>query len=314
MRAREVYYDYDGVFGDTMTPAVKEMKANGMYETEEGRTKYFRELNWIEFLQRAGFIKNSPEAINALNKLGYGVSFLTHINSLDEYIAKINFIKNIEVLENAKEINVIAVPRIIDKSTTINPKGNFLVDDRLENIINWEAMGGIGIYFSEVQHESYITISDPMDLINIALSFDESEYAIYLSGDPIKDEMLLKKVKEKCGKVPVNNDDIIVNINQKLRRYKYDIECARKMHASIASKHLVIPSYDYNRMEEIFKTLEYYNNIGTKKILSTYKFSDSIYYDLLTSLLQLSMLNSNDKKSKILTKSYKNNKKSFKNY
>lgn len=308
MRTRKVYYDYDGVFGDTMTPAIKEMKEKGMYDTEEGRTKYFKELNWVEFLKRAGFIKNSPEAINALNKKGFGVSFLTHVNSLEEYVAKINFIKNIEELENVKEIDVIAVPRVIDKSTTINPKGNILIDDRLENIVNWEAMGGIGIYFSEIQHESYITISDPMELINIALSFDESEHAIYLSGDPVKDEMLLKKVKEKCGKVPVNNDDIIENINRKFRKYKHDIEHARKIHSAIASKHLVMHSYDYDRMEGIFKTLEYYNDIATKKIVSTYKFSNSIYYDLLTSLLQLSILNSNDKKPKILTKGHNNNK------
>ncbi|MFA5603286.1 MAG: hypothetical protein WDA12_00310 [Bacilli bacterium] len=310
MRKRKVYYDYDGVFGDTMTPAVKEMKEKGLYETEEGRTKYFRELNWVEFLKRAGFIKNSPEAINALNKKGYGVSFLTHVNSLDEYVAKINFIKNINELENVKEIDVIAVPRIIDKSTTINPKGNILVDDRLENIINWEAMGGIGIYFSEIQHESYITIGDPLELVNIALSFDNSEYAIYLSGDPIKDDILLKKVKEKCGKVPANNDDVIENINRKFKKYKYDIEHARKIHSAIASKHLVMRSYDYDRMEEIFKTLEYYNDLATKKIVSTYKFSDSIYYDLLTSLLQLSMSTSSNSnnKSKNLTKIYKNNK------
>lgn len=96
MQTIEVYYDYDGVFGDTMTPAIQEMKQMGLYETEEGRTKYFKELDWTTFLVRAGFIKNSPETINRLKEEGYKVSFLTHINSMDEYIAKINFIKKLK--------------------------------------------------------------------------------------------------------------------------------------------------------------------------------------------------------------------------
>ena len=282
-----VYYDYDGVFGDTMNPAKKEMKELGLYETEEGRTKYFQELNWSEFLIKTPFIKNSPETVNTLIEKGYKTAFLTHVNSLNEYIAKIDFIKNIKELNNKEKIDIIAVPRVIDKSVTINPNGNILIDDRLENIIAWEAMGGIGVYFSTCQHDSYITIENPLELINIVLSMDKREDKIYLSGNPAKDKVLLEKVKEKSGKVPANNDVELEYMSRKIHKYQCVINSAHKYHTSILNHHLVERNYDIKQMENYFKTIDFYKNLIDKKIVYIYKFSYSIYHDLLVALLKI---------------------------
>ncbi len=304
MRTMQVYYDYDGVFGDTMNPAIKEMKEKGLYETEEGRTKYFRELNWAYFLKKTPFITNSPETIKTLMDNGYKVSFLTHVNSLDEYIDKIRFIKNIKELNNIDKIDVIAVPRVIDKSVTINPNGNILIDDRLENIIAWEEMGGIGVLFSDKQHDEYITIAEPMDLVNIVLSLDKSEYEIFLTGDQKRDEILLRKVKAKSSKVPADNDQQLAYIASKLKRYNLTIRSALKYHTSIIEHHVIDHSYDVKKMEDIIKTLDYYIDLVNKKRVSTYKFSYSIYYDLLDALLQLEVMNVEKEKTLTL-----NNKK-----
>lgn len=162
-----VYFDYDGVFGDTMTPAIQEMKELGLYETEEGRTKYFKELDWGKFLIKAGFIKNAIETINILTEKGYKVAFLTHVNSFMEHIEKINFIKNIKTINNVKNIDVIAVPRKYDKAFTINAKGNVLIDDRPENIEEWDANGGVGILFTDKDNSAYRTAKDLLCTIDI---------------------------------------------------------------------------------------------------------------------------------------------------
>ena len=310
MRTMQVYYDYDGVFGDTMNPAIKEMKEKGLYETEEGRTKYFRELNWAYFLKKTPFITNSPETIKTLMDNGYKVSFLTHVNSLNEYIDKIRFIKGIKELDNIDKIDVIAVPRVIDKSITINPNGNILIDDRLENIISWEAMGGIGVLFSNEPHDSYITINDPMDLVNIVLSLDRSEHKIFLSGEQERDDILLKKAKEKSLKEPVSNDDVILNITKKINRYKYSINSALKYYLAIKNKHIIDHDYNINRMEYIIKTLDFYNDLINKKIVFTYKLSYSIYYDLLDALLQIELMLGDEETSK--TKKFSNKKNNYK--
>lgn len=66
-----VYFDYDGVCADTMTPSIKEMKELDLYDTEEGRTKYYRELQWGPFLERTGLIKYVAWAINRFMELNY---------------------------------------------------------------------------------------------------------------------------------------------------------------------------------------------------------------------------------------------------
>lgn len=162
----DVYWDYDGVFGDTMTPATLEMTELGLISTEEGRTKYFRELNWESFLVKAGFMKNAPEAINLLSKKGYRQSFLTHVNSLAEAEAKIKFIKSIARINNTRDIDIIIVPRSLDKAFAIKPNGGILIDDRLLNIKVWEENGGVGILFSNELNDEYVTLNDPMDVAN----------------------------------------------------------------------------------------------------------------------------------------------------
>lgn len=281
----KVYFDFDGVMGDTMAPAIKEMKELNLYDTEEGRTKYFKELNWSNILAKTPYIKNSILTINTLFEMGYETPVLTHVNSFNEHIDKINHIKNNEEIKNREKINVIAVPRIIDKSIPINPNGDILFDDRLENIIVWEAMGGIGVYFSSNQHDSYITINDPIELINIVLSLDKSDHLIYLSGNQIKDEVLLRKVKEKTSKEPVENDFVLENISLKINKYKTVIDRAIKYHNLIISKRMVNYHYDFQKMDRYLKTIKFYQDLVDKKILHTQKLCYDIYYDLLEALI-----------------------------
>ena len=87
----------------------------------------------------------------------YDVAILTHINTLDEGIAKTNFIR-----KKIEDLNIILVPKSIAKSKIVNPKNAILVDDFGENIEDWIKNGGIGIKFNNKKH---LVINDLTEII-----------------------------------------------------------------------------------------------------------------------------------------------------
>ena len=88
---------------------------------------------------------------------------LTHINSLQEGIAKIIYLR-----EHRCKSNIIIVPKQIGKHEQVSAKGNILVDDYYKNNIIWEEHDGISVRFNKdgEEKEGFITISNLDNLLN----------------------------------------------------------------------------------------------------------------------------------------------------
>lgn len=258
-----VYWDYDGVFGDTMTPAIAEMKELGLYDTEEGRTKYFRELDWSKFLVKAGFMENAIEAINMLTDKGYKQAFLTHVNSFPEHIDKIYHIKNTREIKNAEDIDVIAVPRKYDKSFTVNAKGNILVDDRLENIEAWEAAGGIGIWFSDKENAPYRTTNDLLKTVNI----------------------ITVVRKALVTKEEVSRKNMIDKVSELIKSYKNRIHALLIYDKLVNEGDIIDKSYDISETTKLKKGIGDYYDLVNGEVL----YAPTIIYEDVQNFFSLIM-------------------------
>ena len=91
----------------------------------------------------------------------FNISILTHVNSLDEAIAKVNYIR-----KYAKDVTIIPVPREISKTRMIDAKDAILIDDYSGNLKEWEQAGGIGIQFStDLTKDKGFKVIDKLDKI-----------------------------------------------------------------------------------------------------------------------------------------------------
>ena len=144
MEKVKLYLDFDGVILDTIDESYRLMRLENIdIENQERIREFYVKLNWEAFVNEIKEINNSMDAIQKLvNCNKYEVSVLTHVYTLEEAAAKINFIRS--KIEN---INVIPVPKIILKSKIVNPKNAILVDDYGYNVRDWIKNGGVGIKF-----------------------------------------------------------------------------------------------------------------------------------------------------------------------
>lgn len=157
----KLYLDCDGVILDTINMSYKMIKNKGL-TNEKDIEHFYKNLSWEELIIEAGEINNSIEKIKELTKV-YDVEILTHVNSDEEIIAKLNYFK--EVLP---EVKVVAVPKEIKKADAVDPKGNILVDDFLGNLDYWHEKGGISIKFSDSGKKCiYQTITDLSELLKL---------------------------------------------------------------------------------------------------------------------------------------------------
>ena len=90
----------------------------------------------------------------------YNVSILSHVISLDEAIAKINYVR-----KYFDDITFIPVPKEISKTKMVHTKGAILIDDYAGNLREWEEAGGIGVRFNlENENKGFINI-DRLDKV-----------------------------------------------------------------------------------------------------------------------------------------------------
>lgn len=161
---KKLYLDCDGVILDTINMSYKMLKEKGI-ESEEEKKDFYRNLSWEELIIEAGEINNATAKIKKLTEV-YDVEILTHVISDGEIIAKENYFK--AVLPN---VNVIPVPKEIDKADYVDPKGSILVDDFLPNLEYWEEKGGIPIKFSDSDKDcKYKKINDLSELLELDFS------------------------------------------------------------------------------------------------------------------------------------------------
>ena len=142
---KNLYIDFDGVIMDTIKVTydmLDRLEVNR--EDFEKMSEFYENLNWKKILSLTPIINDSFNCIKKLLSCEkFNIAILTHVNSLDEAVAKINYIR-----KYIKDITVIPVPREISKTKVCKSEGAILVDDYSGNLRDWEKEGGIGIQFS----------------------------------------------------------------------------------------------------------------------------------------------------------------------
>lgn len=137
-----VYIDFDGVIYDTVSIIMSEVKKYNI-SLEKDCSKFFEDLDWKKILHLSNEINSSVSKIKKL-KNKYNIKILTHVSSINEMIQKSNFIRN-----KFTDIDIIFVPKKLEKNVIVNARNNVLIDDSKKNIENWNANGGIGILFGK---------------------------------------------------------------------------------------------------------------------------------------------------------------------
>ena len=165
MKKRKLYLDCDGVILDTINKTYQIFEEKKMYDDDE-RKKYYASIDWEELIIISGEIDNSISKIKLLSE-HFDIEILTHVTSEREEKAKYTYFS-----KELPNINVIPVPKSIDKCDMVNPDGAILVDDFTPNLKKWKEKGGIPIKFSDSGKEcEFTTITDLLELLEI--KFDD---------------------------------------------------------------------------------------------------------------------------------------------
>ena len=142
---KNLYIDFDGVILNTIEEGYNNMRKLGLDPKNSSDCgKYFEALDWKDFINHTSQINNSIDNIQKIiDSNRFNVSILTHINSLDEAIAKVNYLR-----KYFKDITIIPVPKKISKTKMVHSEDAILIDDYAGNLREWEAAKGIGVRFS----------------------------------------------------------------------------------------------------------------------------------------------------------------------
>lgn len=168
---KNLYIDFDGVILDTITVTYAMIEGTNISkENDEEICEFFSKLDWKSILKDELIINDS---INCIQKIidanKFEVAILTHVNSLDEAIAKVNYIRRY-----FKDITIIPVPKKIHKTKMVHTKNAILVDDYTANLTEWEKEGGIGVRFSPKLSSKGFKVIDKLDQI-LDINFEKVE-------------------------------------------------------------------------------------------------------------------------------------------
>ena len=159
---RNLYIDFDGVIMDTINKTYEMMNEKKIDKTDNGAVRNFYEnIDWKKLLLETDEINGAISKVKKLNDSSkFNVAILTHVNSLNEAIEKVKFIRKFY-----NDITIIPVPKAISKTKMVHTKDAILVDDYTGNLVEWKSEGGIGIKFSLEPKESDFIVIDDLDKI-----------------------------------------------------------------------------------------------------------------------------------------------------
>ena len=167
---RRLYIDFDGVVMDTIPLLYNELAKNnvGLGEEEEIH-RVFAAFDYGQIIKDKNILNDSINCIHKLIESGrFEVSFLSHVNSLNEGVVKIKYLRR----HFKDNITIIIVPKEIEKPKMVHSEGAILVDDFAGNLKEWEGTGGIAIRFSkELESHGYRVINRLDMLLDM---FDEN--------------------------------------------------------------------------------------------------------------------------------------------
>lgn len=162
---KNLYIDFDGVIMDTITKTYDIMRNLDIdLDNEDEVHKFYEELDWKKLLLEADEINGAIGKVIKLYNCGkYNVAILTHVNSLNEAVEKVKFVRKFY-----GDVTIIPVPKVISKTQMVHTKDAVLVDDYTGNLIEWKAEGGIGIKFSpDLKKRDFPVINDLDALLDL---------------------------------------------------------------------------------------------------------------------------------------------------
>lgn len=155
----KIYIDFDGVIMNTNKSITKLLDVNKVDRTNFRETvKFLTTLNWEEILNESNEINNAFHYLKEINNK-LDVAILTHVSSEKEIKLK----KQI-ILDNVGNLELIPVPREIDKCNYVDAKDSILIDDYSKNLELWEVSGGVGIKFSNKEHHKFKSLYNLIDI------------------------------------------------------------------------------------------------------------------------------------------------------
>ena len=166
---RRLYIDFDGVVMDTIPLLYKELEKNNVsLGNEEQIRKVFGSFDFRTIIKDKNILNDSIECIHKLiDSKRFEISFLSHINSLNEGVVKIKYLRR----HFKDNITIIVVPRDIAKPKMVHSEGAILVDDFSGNLKAWSESGGIAVRFSkELESKGYKVLNRLDTLLEM---FDE---------------------------------------------------------------------------------------------------------------------------------------------
>ena len=137
-----IYFDYDGVIGNTEDRLFDEYERQKEYLEGLTRRQYLINLDWYDWLKKKGPRGTSFEVLKKHDPKD--ASILTSCCSIKEGESKVLYLR-----ENGINNNIIIVPIDIPKYMVVNPKRNLLVEDNLENAVGWIQNGGYALIVSK---------------------------------------------------------------------------------------------------------------------------------------------------------------------
>ena len=167
---KRLYIDFDGVVMDTIPLLYNELEKNGVsLGNEEKIAETFRNFDFNTIIKDKNILNDSLECIKKLiESKRFEISFLSHVNSLEEGIVKIKYLRK----HFKDNITIIIVPKVISKPKMVHSEGAILVDDFSGNLKEWSEAGGISVRFSkELESKGYPVINRLDSLLDI---FDEN--------------------------------------------------------------------------------------------------------------------------------------------
>lgn len=171
----KVYVDLDGVILNTEDHIFKDFDEQLKKGLVKNGADYASKIDWEKVLKISKGINNS---IYYINNSIIDTSILTKVHSLNEGAQKI-----IDLRKRGLTKEIIIAPYQVKKADTVDPNGNLLIDDNLNNLDEWTLKQGIGIFFDPKgnNRDNYGYINEKYYVIN--------ELGILMNKDILEEEM-----------------------------------------------------------------------------------------------------------------------------
>ena len=140
MLDEKIFIDFDGVIVDSEDRVIKRREKDNDISWDE----FFEKIDWFQLLDESLIINDAINCILEGQEKGKDISILTKIHTLMEMQAKVEFIREHNII-----VPVLFIPPHVKKSEIYLPSnGEILIDDSIKNLNNWKMNGGTGIYFN----------------------------------------------------------------------------------------------------------------------------------------------------------------------